>query len=268
MTYAEPVPKTLEEHREYLYKIVRLKLFYLHLNLTELHPEESFTTAIRSRVDIYRKTAANPGPHTPKELFFDAPAWKTMEDAAQACFEANRHDRAAFEEEAFDIFRASIDARCERDFLDNSVIANYQCGSLKHEYALNEDGCLGFHIGNAVRPHSFFDDPLYLPRCFRALLRVAEELYRAQGIFTDSWLNSNPKWLAEFPDEWQKNLSAPRTNVNWSYGWWGQFISARGTFNDKLGKALRDTGKFPYPPRQSHCSLDAMKSRVASILDR
>ena len=32
-------PKSMEEHRQYLYDIVRLKLFYLHLHLTERAPE-------------------------------------------------------------------------------------------------------------------------------------------------------------------------------------------------------------------------------------
>ena len=62
----ELLPKTLEEHRQYLYDISRLMLFYVHLHLTNLHPgEESFQQVIRNRVDIYRKTDANPGPHTP-----------------------------------------------------------------------------------------------------------------------------------------------------------------------------------------------------------
>ena len=52
MSKPEPLPKTLEEHREYLYGIVKLQLFYLHLRQTEQDPNEPFRDAIRNRVDI------------------------------------------------------------------------------------------------------------------------------------------------------------------------------------------------------------------------
>ena len=265
-------PKSMEEHRQYLYDIVRLKLFYLHLHLTERAPEtgETFQDVIRNRVDIYRKTDANPGLHTPSELFFDAPAWKNMEDDAGKLYRkyAADSDRAIFEEKAFAVFKDAIDRRCERDWLDNSVISNYQCGSIKHETCLSyEDrALLGFHIGNAVRPHSFYDDPLYLPRCFRALVRVAEEIYHAKGIFTHTWLNDSARWCAQFPDEWQKNMSAPGTEPNWTYCWWGQFISGRGLLNRKNADYLREHHDYCYHPRESFCSIEAMKKHIAAVL--
>ncbi len=264
----ELLPKTLEEHREYLHGIVKLKLFFLHVYLTEYGTGETFSEAIRNRVDIYRKTDANPGPLTPQELFFDAPAWKNMEDEAAAIFERYRSidDRAKFEEEAFRVFQGSIDRRCERDYLDPSVLANYQCGSLKHDPALREDGCLGFHMANAVRPHSFYDDPLYLPRCFRALLRVAELQYHAKGIYTHSWLNSTSRWCAQFPGVWMENMSEPNPQVNWSYGVWGQFISARGTLQKNNADYLREHKKMRYPARGSFVPLDIMKEHIQKIL--
>lgn len=266
----EVLPKTPEEHRQYLYDIVRLKLFYLHLYITEKEPGADFSHTIRQRVDIYRKTDANPGPHTPKELFFDAPAWKNMEDEALRIFKSYNINsdtaRQHFEDEAFPVFKDSIDRRCERDFLDNSVVANYQCGSLKHEYALCNDGWLGFHMTNAVRPRSFYDDPLYLPRCFRALLRVAELKFHAKAIFTNSWLNDSKRWQAQFPAVWMDNMTERATDVNWSYGWWGQFISARGTLQKKSAEYLREHHDFRYKPRESHCPVDLMKEHIFNIL--
>ena len=254
--------KTLEEHRQYLYEIVRLKLFFLHLWL-EQHPEEDFQFVIRNRVDIYRKTKANPGLHTPKELFFDAPAWKSMEDLAEQCWKENRNDRERFEKEAFEIFRDSIDQRCEFDYLDNSVLAQYTNGCLRHDRCPDETNpeLIWFHIGNVLRPHSIFEDPDYLPRCFKWLMDTVEEKFNVKQIGTGTWLNSNPKWLALFPDEWLENLSAPVEAINWSYGCWGQFISARGTFNAKHGRILRETGRFPFYARISHCSIAAMRKK-------
>ena len=263
-------PKTLEEHRQYLYDIVRLKLFFLHLYLTEKEPGADFSHTIRQKVDIYRKTEANPGPHTPTELFFDAPAWKNMEDETERIFKSygtnSDSARQKFEDEAFPVFKDSIDLRCERDFLDNSVLEKYQCGSLKHEDAVNEDGWLGFHMANAVRPHSFYDDPLYLPRCFRALLRVAEVKYHAKEIFTHSWLNDTKRWQAQFPAVWMENMSEASENVNWTYGWWGQFISARGDLQKKNADYLREHHDFPCKPRLSHCPVNLMKEHIFNIL--
>ena len=65
-----PAGHTLAEHREYLHEIVRLQLFFLHGYCRE-HPEEAFRDVLESRVDIYRKTDANPGPADPAECFFD-----------------------------------------------------------------------------------------------------------------------------------------------------------------------------------------------------
>lgn len=262
-----PTPKTLEEHRDYLYEIVKLKLFFTHLWL-EQHPDESFRNVIRNRVDIYRKTEANPGPHTPDAVFFDLPAWKSMEDKAFDCYTRNLANRAAFEAEAFEIFKPSIDLRCERDFLDNSVLAKYKCGSLKHDPQPSQDdpSSISFHIANAIRPHSIFENPDYLRTCFLLLCQSVKTQWGVKTLYCGSWLNSCPKWLAFFPQEWLDNMSAPSENVAWHYGYWGQFITARGTFNAKYGKILRETGRLPHYPRVSHCSVEALEKFTLSKL--
>lgn len=260
------MPDTLEEHRDYLHKIVKLQLFFLHKWLAE-HPEEDFRYVLRERVDIYRKTEANPGPLNPSELFFDAPAWREMEDAALEVYTKCKDDRTAFEREAFEIFRASIDARCPRNYTDRTTFRRYQCGSLRYETALQEDGkTVSFHIANAVAPHSIFEDPAYLPRCFIDLMDKVEAELGATEISTWTWLNGNLKWLRLFPREWTSvNLSAPSRDVRWHYGFWGQFISARRTFNDKYGEILRTTGELPFYPRGSRCTIASMRRHLQSL---
>ena len=261
-----PMKATFPEHRQYLYDIVRLKLFFVHYWL-EHHPEETFRFVIRQRVDIYRKTDANPGLLTPTKLYFDSPEWTSLENEAYRVYQTTIHDRAGFEEKAFQVFRPSIDARAQRDYLDPSPLHAYQCGSLKHNPALDADGqTLDFHIGNAVCPHSIFEDPAYLPRCFASLLDKAESM-GATRIATCSWLNENKKWLALFPPEWaNEHLSAPDKNVLWHYAFWGQFISSRHTFNAKYGRILRETGEFPFYPRFSWCTVERMREQIAPYL--
>jgi len=257
-------PKTLEEHREYLHEIVKLQLWFVHYWLEE-HPEENFVDVLRGRVDIYRKTDVNPGTINPNVLYYDDPRWVAMEKGAEKAYERHKNDRAAFEAEAFELFRNSLDDRCERDYADQSECPRYQCGFLRHDLELRADGKLGFHIANFCSPRSFFDYPDYMKGCFLMLLDKAEHTYGTTHIATGTWLNSMPRWCEWFPEEWKTNMSEPNTSVKWHYGFWGQFITARKTFNFAYGKILRSTGKMPFYPRASFCSISAMRSHLASL---
>lgn len=259
--------KTLDEHRTYLHEIVKLKLFFIHLWL-EKHPEESFAYVIRERVDIYRKTAANPGRLNPEQTYFDQDPWLAMERETEQLYKKYRNDRAAFERHAFEVFRDSINARAERDYADSSVLSRYQCGSLKHDEETAPDGTIQFHIANAVQPESIFSVPGHLESCFRRLLDIVEKIYGAKEIATHTWLNSCPKWLALFPQEWQDNLSAPKEDSRWWYSFWGQYITSRGTFNFKYGNILRETGQHPFLPRGSHCSIAAMRKKLDETAEK
>lgn len=256
-------PKTREEHRDYLYKIVRLKLFFMHGWLAA-HPQESFADVLQKRVDIYRKTDANSGTLNPADIDWKAPAWQALEQALAGVYERNRGSITRFEEEGFAVLRPSLDARLERDCLDRHGRQGYQCGSLRYNEYKEPTRDVGFHIANAVSPKSIFDDQLYLPCCFMILMEQVEVHYQAEYIQTDTWLNSHAKWLELFPQEWHDNMSAPNTNVEWHYGFWGQFISSRGTFNDRLGDYLRANGKLRYGLRSSKCSLAAMRRHLTA----
>ena len=108
-------PKTLAEHREYLHEIVKLQLFFVHLWL-EKHPDDDFKWVLENRVNIYRKTDANPESALPKVLRFDESPWADMVAAAKEIYLKRRDDRAGFEREAFEVFRPSLDRRSERDY--------------------------------------------------------------------------------------------------------------------------------------------------------
>jgi hypothetical protein len=263
----EPRPKTIEEHRDYLHEVVRLKLFFMH-DWLERHPEETPVSVLRNRIDIYRKTDANPEALNPKTQEWDSDAWQALEQPLLACYERYGKDIVAFEREGFAILMPSIDARCERDFLDDSALKPYQCGSLRYNVYTDPTARAGFHIANAVRPRSIFDNPHYLPACFLALMEQVEALYGATEIQTSTWLNGHRKWLALFPREWHDNLEPPVTNVQWHYGFWGQFITARGTFNRKLGDHLRQTRTFYYYPRNAFCSIRSMRQHLLGLLKR
>lgn len=259
-------PKTIEEHREYLYEITKLQLFFAHRWLHS-HPDENFVDVLRGRIDIYRKSDVNDGTINPTILHWDDPRWQSMEQQADAIYrECRELPPEVFERRAFAVFKDSLDARCERDFHDQSEVARYQCGCLRHNLSLSPEGNLGFHIANFHSPDSFFDHPDYVVACFRKLLRIARDNFNAKNISTGSWLNCVPKWLAYFPQVWTDRRTPPNTDVKWHYGFWGQFITARKTFNFKYGKYLRETGKMPFYPRFSFCSLQEMNDKLDSLL--
>lgn len=256
------LPKTYEEHRQYLHDIVRLKLWYLHTYLTR-NPGADFREALRDRVDIYRKTDCNRyllNP-TPEQQEFDAAPWQKLENALLATFEKNRNNPDAFEHEGFAILKDSIERRAPRDYIDVSRIDGYQCGSLRYQLPPLGSTKLIFHIANAIQPQSFFADPEYLPMCFAELLRQGEMLGYTE-ITCTSWLNSLPKWLNLFPEEYRASLGEPNRDIRWHYGFWGQFITARGTFNAQYAKQFRDTGEMPYYPRNGYCSIAAFRKHL------
>ena len=258
-------PKTLDEHREYLHEIVGLKLFFMHDWLTR-HPDEKPAEVLRNRIDIYRKTEANAGALNPATQNWEGEAWQALEQPLLACHARHRYDIEAFEQEGFAILRPSIDARCERDFIDTSRHASYQCGSLRYNLHTEPTARVGFHIANVIQPRSIFANPSYLPCCFMTLMEHVEALYGASEIQTGTWLNMHRRWLGYFPKQWHDNMGPSNTDVKWNYGFWGQFISARGTYNRKLGDYFRKNREFYYYPRASYCGIAEMRRHLLDVL--
>jgi len=259
--------KTYDEHLAYLHDIVRLQLHFLWRWLAA-HPEEEFCHALHERVDIYRKTDVNPEGLNPAQLHWDNPRWLAMEADVAALYRQHRADETpdAFEERAFAVFAPSVTARAPRDFLDRSGIDGYTYGSIRFDSpGKDSPSLIGIHIANTVAPRSIFDDPAYLPQCLLEVMRRAEETYGADTLATFTWLNAVPKWLALFPPEWQDNLEPPNEDILWHYGYWGQFINARGAFNAPLAQQLRATGRLPYLPRASRCSFAALRQHLREL---
>lgn len=254
--------KTLDEHREYLHEVVRLKLWFLWTWLHR-HPEESLSYALRERVDIYRKTDINPETMNPKVLHYDSADWLALEGAMEALWEDARGDVERFESEGFRIFQPTVDARCERDFFERPYVLDYKCGSLTYDAPMPETPQrVTFHIANANAPRSVFDPPSHLAECLGRVMKGAARDFGATELETGTWLNGHPKFLACFPDCWRNRLSPVHDDVRWNFSWWGQLLTARGTFNARAGEYLRATGKFSMPPRTAWCTFDELRPHL------
>lgn len=259
------ISKSLTEHREYLADICRLKLWCVwHWQST--HPNDHISDTLRKRVDIYRKTDINNEDMNPKQCSWQDPRWISLVNQISKVWDTYHNNAEAFEAESFAIVWPSVSRRCERDFNESSYVKNYQCGSLTFNPPSKENpNEVFFHIANALSPRSIFDYPRYLPTCLRCVVSNSRQQYQATQLTTASWLNDHPAWQALFPAVWKQRMSPAETETDWHFGFWGQFINARGTFNHKLGEKLRTTGKFPYGFRRSWCTHQELLAHLDAL---
>ena len=123
-----------------------------------------------------------------------------------------------------------------------------------------------FHIANALAPRSIYSDPRHLPECFLELMERSAAEHGYDTLYTGSWLNDHPRWLELFPEEWRLNLSPGKDRTGWSFGNWGQLVTARGTFNLKAGAYARAHVALKYKSRSAHCSFTAMREHLINYL--
>ncbi len=182
-----------------------------------------------------------------------------------------------FEEEMWESIRTLALSRAVR-FYHSSVgmnpPANYNAGSLRYDKPLSglpANHC-NFHIANAVAPDSIFTDPKYLPNCFLELMDKSEREFGYDVIRTCTWLNDEPRFLSLFPREWHDNLvlqvcCPDKPEIpGWSLGNWGQVITARGTFNKKMGEFIRENERLRYQSFASYCSFSALRKHLYQLL--
>jgi len=243
--------KSVDEHCEFVFKAARLSFFYAW-NIRDFFPSDSLDHILML--------------HTP--LYYDILGLPvgTIHDKLQTCSAENAGE---FEDRMF--------VRTKEFLLDRAVELypfsigifmppDYQCGSLKYDPPNRElpKGWGIFHIRNAIAPESIFTDPQYLPDCFEKLMDASEKQFGYTELFTRTWLNDYPKFLALFPEEWKNSLSERDESAipGWDLGSWGQIVNARGTFNDKMGEYIRTNMRLRYISRASHCSFAAMRRHL------
>lgn len=258
-----PSPKTFEEHLEYLRETVKLKFWFLREWLEE-HPEENFSGVIRKRIDILRKTDLYTPEIPEASEYFKTPQWLCLEKKAEEVYEkAKGLPGPDYENALLSVFSENIDAGAENSFKNFAPGKNCKCGSLTyHSPSEDSPSVIAAHIANALCPASIFDDRLYLPHCLNELMDKSEAEFGVSILHCGSWLNSHPRWTELFPQEWQDNMSGPDKNIQWHFGFWGQFITARGTFHWKNAEKFRKSGKMPFAFRTSDCSFKNLREHL------
>ena len=255
--------KTLEEHKVYVEQLARIS-FFVARRLKDQAPGTPLSELIRK--------------HTP--LFFHAlnfadyeTRWNNPSCVRIAAKADELDDLLApeFEERMYAEIRELAMERAERFFAKSVGLwlpQDWNAGSLKYETpqkSMPPHYCC-FHIANALAPRSIYDDPRHLPECFLDIMARGEKEYGFDTLCTGTWLDDVPRWLALFPQEWIDNLSAGADRTGWHFGYWGQMVTGRGTFNDKAGQYVRENLKPKYKCRGSHCSFAAMRKHLEELL--
>ncbi|MBR2509036.1 MAG: hypothetical protein IKB71_04750 [Lentisphaeria bacterium] len=259
--------KTPAEHFEYIRSMLRLSFFFARKYLAPKFPEKEIGELIKA--------------HTPAfyhGMFYnDITANWSNHDCQQIVEHANRLKHLTpedFEEEMWDFVKNIARFRALENYPRSVGVAHpasWHCGSLTYDPPISGDTVIpdnytAIHIANGVGPHSIFEDQEYLLCCFKLLIKEIEIKYNAKGIYTCTWLNSNPNWLKFFPQEWLDNMEKAdpvKLEVpGWSVADWGQIISSRGTIRPYMDEFVRQNGRLKYMKLISYCSLANLKKHL------
>jgi len=269
--------KTYDEHLHYIHEIVKLKLWYLW-NWLHWHPDEDFSHALKERVDIRTKVDVSGDASNPQTGRRDDTRWLSLVNQLADLYRKSwdKPDASAFEYEAHKLLRERINAISSKDYEAIPRLREDQYESLRYESPRKElfpgcpfpvPGSALLHIPVKLRQTSIFADRTYLAKCFVRIIECCDQ----EGIdklWTETWLNSYPKWLKYFPQEWMDNMGPEIKDTLWHLGYWGQFLNARGAFNGKHARIMRETGEFPYWLRQSWCHVERLREHIQGILRR
>ena len=258
----EIVKKTLAEHKGYVEKMSRLSFFFAR-KLKDRTPDKTVGNILRDCTPLFF--------HALDYLDYET-KWNNpdcLRIAAKAD-ELQELQVSEFEERMYAEIKDLAMTRAEQFYPVSVGILmpeDWNVRSLKYDTPrpnLPPNYC-NFHIANALAPRSIYDEPRHLPECFMELMDRSEKEHGYDTLTTGTWLNDTPRWLALFPEEWTANLTPRGDGSTWHFGYWGQMVTARGTFNEKAGLYSREYGKLRYESRGSHCSFAAMREHLKNI---
>jgi hypothetical protein len=257
------IKKSLEEHIEYVIQLSKLSFFfamYLHQANKKI-PTKEF---LSKNTPLFKHA-----------LEYNCETLSNNSDYLRICLKSDEFENLSlsnFEKKMYDEFGDIIIRRAIITYTRSVGIfipRSWNAGSLKYDSPVNwlPSNYCNFHIANAIAPKSIFDDFKYLIECFGELMNQSEKIYNYDTLHTCSWLNDNPRWLKLFPEQWHNNLSERSDYVGADFGFWGQLVTARGTFNKTAGEYLRKNGVLKFKCRYSHCSFSAMRKHLLKLIN-
>jgi len=239
----------------FLQGFIRLSLWYVR-NAVQAG-DECLEDIVNRRVYIYRNTTFFDGKNHPSAGDV-GPEWTDILTRLAEIYERRKDDPPQrFEAEGLAMLWPHLLMETVED--TKSRKRPYDCWT----YDLREEGTLNLHISNVYRPRSPLSE-LRIPFA-ASLLRMVRGCRSRRPDVKDvrcsTWLNSMPRFQALFPTAWTKSMViAPE--INYTAGFWGQFIDRKGDFHLKNGELFRETGELPYPCSVCECRIDRLMSHI------
>ena len=131
------------------------------------------------------------------------------------------------------------DLLLEADDPQKSKKRPYECWT----YDLRDAGTLNLLIVNVYQPRSPLSE-MRIPFA-ASLLRMIRACRPSQrpdvtDVRCGTWMDSMPRFQALFPKVWAKSMVVAN-EINYTQGYWGQFVDRRGDFHEKNGEKFRAT---------------------------
>jgi hypothetical protein len=127
-------------------------------------------------------------------------------------------------------------------------------------------GRIALHFANGYQPESpFRDRGADLITSLRELMRhLAHSESQSDRILCGSWLNQYPPFQQLFPSSWSGSFVPVYDFWNTS-GWWGQYMTHRGDFNERNAALFRQRHRHPYMCGYSECRIDEVLEHLLAL---
>ncbi|MES2673859.1 MAG: hypothetical protein V4660_06435 [Pseudomonadota bacterium] len=272
--------KTAEEHKEFLFQMTSLMLWFVAKWKYE-NPKESVEDIIRNRTLLRNYTDFNKF-----DLNADLATIPETSDWSNFIAEIGhlynvlkvKRNYELYESEAIKIVEPYINERIDRDlslfnitylsaesregssfFFDASDADN----SLESEYLSANFGNGGrymkSHQWNNRYPESYLNEPAVFRK---NLVKLIDDIAETgcMGMYGTGWMNLFPLFSRQFPVEWRKSAIGPSYDIKGNLGCWGQFISSDYSFQYKMGDRYRHAHIIPYPTTLCFAKLEDFRN--------
>jgi hypothetical protein len=124
-------------------------------------------------------------------------------------------------------------------------------------YTMHEENSLvAVHFINADMPESpFLDIEKFGGYLLRVIENACQKYPTVQEVECGTWMNNVPRFLKYWPETYHNNRQDWEDTGGFGPGWWGQYMTAAGRFNEKAAEILRRTCKHRNPLSIGRCPV-------------
>ena len=256
-----------EIYTEYVYEIVKLKIWYLKWIVTQGIP---FDYGINNHVNIFKFTSkiipGESGVEMLKRRDND-PVWQKLKEDIREKIEREHvwlafTDMPALEQECFALLKPYMDKYIDQYLQTMPTEDNDSFGCFSYGEPAGGSSNISLHFRNRFIPESPFSHENELRQSLIDLINDVMKKYPdVTNIQMTSWLSRLPKFAALFPAEWLEN--ARPIGRDTGDGCWGQFVDRRGGFNYRMAEILRSTGQFAFVNSYCSCEIDRLLEHLS-----